>query len=258
MALVAAGKLANLGPLAFFGYLILGIGPGIVFFAFFIAPKSFLTLVALLSAFVWLSVLLFTSAIFRGFLPLPEQTASYAGLLIASVFIQELMRYVVWRMHKKTLETLDKMARVTNHRFSLLDKLYMALAWGFGHGSCHAIFFFMSMLPLTTGSGTYYQDACPQMSMFLIGALYSIAFGMILTSVMVLALDGYATRNYAHIVTAGLLHAGAALLTLGNMNRNGCIYVMPILLGSGMLCVVYVASMCWRRALACRPSLDDR
>ena len=40
--------LANLGPLAFFGYLILGIGPGAVFFAFFIAPKSFLTLVALL------------------------------------------------------------------------------------------------------------------------------------------------------------------------------------------------------------------
>lgn len=34
-------------PIAFFGYLILGMGPGTVFFLFFIAQKSFLVLLSL-------------------------------------------------------------------------------------------------------------------------------------------------------------------------------------------------------------------
>lgn len=50
-----------------------------------------------------------------------------------------------------TLNTLDGMARASGHRFGLLDKLYMAVAWGYGHGACHAVFFFLSLLPLTTG-----------------------------------------------------------------------------------------------------------
>ncbi len=108
------------------------------------------------------------------------------------------------------METLEAMARNTNHRFAMLDRLYMAVAWGYGHGACHAIFFFLSFLPLTTDDGTYYLDVCPQMSIFLIGALYSLAFGMILTSLMVIAFDGYMTSSPAHVAAVVFLHGAAA------------------------------------------------
>ena len=36
-----------MAALAFFGYLFLGIGPGVVFWLFFIAPKSFLVLLSI-------------------------------------------------------------------------------------------------------------------------------------------------------------------------------------------------------------------
>jgi hypothetical protein len=37
---------------------------------------------------------------FTGFYPITESKASYAGVLIASVIMQELARYGIWRIHK--------------------------------------------------------------------------------------------------------------------------------------------------------------
>lgn len=34
---------------------------------------------------------------------------------------------------------LETVARETERRFGLLDKLYIALAWGFGHAACHSV-----------------------------------------------------------------------------------------------------------------------
>lgn len=109
------------------------------------------------------------------------------------------------------MTTLEGISHSQGHRFSLLDKLYMGLAWGFGHGACHATFFFMSLLPLTTGSGTFYQAACPQFSMSLIGALYSLAFGMILTRWEVAAV---CVRGVAH---------GLACRRGGGEEGGGCV-----------------------------------
>jgi hypothetical protein len=69
---------------------------------------------------------------------------------------------------RRTLEALDGMASASGRRFSMLDKLYMAAAWGYGHAATHAVFFFLSMLSLTVSEGTYYRDSCPQMSIFLV------------------------------------------------------------------------------------------
>ena len=34
---------------------------------------------------------------------------------------------------------LEAVANESGHRFGLLDKLYIALAWGFGHSVCHSV-----------------------------------------------------------------------------------------------------------------------
>ena len=107
------------------------------------------------------------------------------------------------------------MSRESGQRFNTLDKLQVATAWGVGHAGCHVIFFFASLLPLTQGDGTYYTEHCPRMSIFLIDALYCIAFFMILTSAMVVFMDGCMTSKWLHIAFAPAVHTGAALLVGG-------------------------------------------
>lgn len=235
--------------ITFFAYFFLGIGPGVAFFIAFISQKSFLVLLSFFSAFIWLIVLLFTSAIFKGFLPVPETISSYAGVLIGSVFIQEVVRYGVWWMHKKGIAILEKVARVKGHRFGMLDKLYLALAWGYGQSVCHTVFFYLSFLPLTTGSGTLYLSTCTQMSFFLVGALYSIAFGMLLSSIMVIFFDGLHTHNWFHVAYAPAMHITASLMTLVNLTQGGCVIAMPVVLGLGAASMVYTGQLAWRKGI---------
>lgn len=51
-----------------------------------------------------------------------------------------------------------------------------------------------------------------QMSIFLAGALYSLAFGMILTSIMIIAFEGYVNKRWWHIIYAPAMHFLAALM----------------------------------------------
>ncbi len=61
----------------------------------------------------------------------------------------------------KTATVLEQQARQTGHRFHLVDKLYLAVGWGYGHGAAHVIFFFLVFLPITSGEGTWYaKRAC--------------------------------------------------------------------------------------------------
>lgn len=105
---------------------------------------------------------------------------------------------------------LDDMAVKNDSRFAVIDKLYLALAWGYGHGACHVLFFYLSLLPLAAGGGTFYSDVCPHMSFFLVGAISALAFSMILPSIMVVSLDGYSTGNWMHICYAPVMHLTAA------------------------------------------------
>lgn len=110
------------------------------------------------------------------------------------------------------MSVLEDVARGKGHRFVLLDKLYVSLAWGCGHAACHIIFFFVSFLSLTNGSGTYYLDTCPQMSIFLMAALYSLAFGMLLSAVTVINFEGFHSGNWLHVAIAPAAHFTASLL----------------------------------------------
>eukprot|EP00798_Chlamydomonas_sp_ICE-L_P008408 gene8408-18301_t len=131
----------------------------------------------------------------------------------------------------------------------MLDRMYLALGWGYGQGACHVVFLFASLLQLTSSSGTFYIDTCPDMSLFLVLALYSIAFGCLLPSLMVLYFEGCQSGNMFHMAAAPLLHFAAALLTVGNMTHNGCLWVMPVIIVIGVASVVYTGRLCWSKIL---------
>jgi anterior pharynx defective protein 1 len=82
------------------GYLLLGLGPGAAAYVGLVGRQSFVALLTLFSAFLWLAVMLVTSALLRGFAPLPRALGPYAGALLAAVAIEEAARYGVWRMHR--------------------------------------------------------------------------------------------------------------------------------------------------------------
>lgn len=113
---------------------------------------------------------------------------------------------------RKTINTIEGMAQTSGHRFNYLDRLYLALGWGYGHGACHVVFFFASLLPLTTGNGTYYTDTCPHMSIFLISALNSLGFGATLAALMVISMDGWLSRSPLLIAYAPVMHLLSGLV----------------------------------------------
>jgi anterior pharynx defective protein 1 len=147
---------------AFFGHALLGLGPGIAFFLAIIAPKSFVVLLSLFSAFLWLVVMLVTAALLRGFVPLAPTQAAHAGTLLAAVAVEELARYGVVRLHRRTVAELRRMSVSSGHTFTPVDELYLAVGWGYGQAAVHALIMFGSVLPLTAGHGTLYTTACPQ------------------------------------------------------------------------------------------------
>lgn len=234
-----------MAALTFFAYFFLGCGPSICFFLTFINPKAFLTLLTFFSCFFWLVILLLTSAIFYSSFPSTASVSSYAIILAISVFIQEICRLLVYFFHSKSVKLLEKQALAHNQRFNLIDKLYLAVAWGFGHSLCHSIFFFVSFLSLTTSNGTFYLDKCPQMSLFLVGSLYSISYGLILTSIAVISIQGFHTSNWFHIAYAPLVHMAASLITLLNLRQDGCIISMPVDLGIGVVSTIYATLLAW-------------
>lgn len=147
---------------AFFGHALLGLGPGAAFFCVIIAPKSFVVLLSLFSAFFWLVALLLTSALLRGFVPLADSQRAHAGALLAAVAIEEAARYGVWQLHKRTLALLHDMSTASGHTFTPVDELYLAVGWGYGQAVVHVLIMFGSLVPLTAGHGTLYAATCPQ------------------------------------------------------------------------------------------------
>lgn len=151
-----------LAAAAFFGHALLGLGPGLAFFLAIISPKSFVVLLSLFSAFLWLVVMLLTSALLRGFVPISATQPAYAGTLLAAVAVEELARYGVWHLHKRTLAVLHRMSESSGHTFTPVDELYLAVGWGYGQAAVHVLILFGSLLPLTAGHGTLYTATCPQ------------------------------------------------------------------------------------------------
>jgi anterior pharynx defective protein 1 len=186
------------------GYALVALGPGAAFWAIFIAPKSFVSLLAVFSSFFWLSVMLATTAALRLagaparlLFPLTASSssspaASYAPVLIAAVTAEELARaFVAAPMHERAVRELQSLAAVRGEALSALDRLFLAFAWGFGHAACHALFLYAYALPLASGPGTLYAPQCPQMSAFMTGALAALGGGSALAAAAVVGLEAW-------------------------------------------------------------------
>lgn len=124
-------------------------------------------------------------------------------------------------VRRRSCDVLGRMSRSSGHRFQAIDRLYLDLGWGYGHGAAHVVFFFVSLLPLTTGDGTWYNELCPEMNLFLVGALYSLGAGLSLPSLMVVGLEGWAQKKAWMVAFAPLMHLAMALTVSVYAQRAG-------------------------------------
>ncbi|KAF5826860.1 hypothetical protein DUNSADRAFT_1870 [Dunaliella salina] len=233
------------------GYGLIGIGPLVAFFVPLLANKSFVVLLTFLSAFYWLVVLSLTSAVFRAFLPFHPSPASYLGVLLVCVLVEELARLGIWRAHLSIIAFLEQHALRLGHVLRRLDRVYLAMG---------------------------YTDSCPAMNVFLAGALLTLGFNFLLIAVMVLALEGDADRRSSgglysavdpqlprqqpqqqqhrlqlqedlqggrgrQMGIAAAAHLVATLLMLLNFAHNGCLVTVPLLLVLGLGCAWYAAKV---------------
>jgi hypothetical protein len=198
-------------PTAALGYALLALGPGAAFWAVFIAPKSFVSLLTVFSSFFWLTALLATAAALRlAGAPVrlllaspwfssssstsPAAASAYAPILIAAVLAEELVArpLFVAPMHERSVLELKRLAASHGDApLSALDRVWLSLAWGFGHAACHGLFLYAYALPLAWGPGTMYAPQCPQMPVFLTGALASLGGGAALLAAAVVGLEAW-------------------------------------------------------------------
>uniref|UniRef100_A0A1D1YUQ2 Gamma-secretase subunit APH1-like n=1 Tax=Anthurium amnicola TaxID=1678845 RepID=A0A1D1YUQ2_9ARAE len=231
------------------GYALVALGPALSLFVAVVAKKPFLILTVLVSTLFWLISLILLSGAWKGFLPL-SSTAwwPYMILILTSVGVQEGMRILFWKLYKRLEDMLNDFAdRMSKPHLFLTDKMQIALAGGLGHGVAHAVFFCLSLLTPAFGPATFYVDRCSQMPFFLVSALIALGFVLIHTFSMVIAFNGYAEGRKADQMFVPAVHLVAAMLTLVNLSRGGCIIGLPLLGVAAALTLQYCWQMVWRR-----------
>uniref|UniRef100_A0A061RC53 Gamma-secretase subunit aph1-like n=1 Tax=Tetraselmis sp. GSL018 TaxID=582737 RepID=A0A061RC53_9CHLO len=229
-----------------FGSLLIGVGPGIAIYSSFVGRKSFLVLLSLASAFYWLLSLFLVACIFRGFVPLPLSVGPYAALLLVSVFAQEGLRLVLYWINRRVVSAVNRLAHTMDMpMLSELDEREISLSYGMGHGFSHSIFFFVSFLQLALGDGTYYAETCPGLSFFLVSALNSLAFLLLHSFGMVVSFDGMRRKQRYYAAFTPAVHLSAALLTLGNLSRGGCVVVAPLVMALSLTPAAVAARTSW-------------
>ena len=165
---------------SFFGYLLLSCGPPLVAGVPFFWHRSLLSLTVITSMFAWLLLLIVTSMLFRGFVPIKDEQGPYAGLLVFSVAVEEAFRIGLWWMHKQASVKLRELATTASVNYTEIDELALAYSIGWGHGAVHMMMQFLPFLPLTTEEATLYDKQCPSISLYTLACLSQLGiFGLL-------------------------------------------------------------------------------
>lgn len=82
------------------------------------------------------------------------------------------------------------------------------------------------------------QFRCPQASFFLSTSVSSLAMFFVLTCGTVVSFESFSEGNWRAASVPVVIHLAAALLTLGNLLRNGCVWVLPLQLALGAVSAV--------------------
>lgn len=226
------------------GSLLIIAGPLASVYCATVMSSSFTILYSIACMFYWLAVLFGMASVLVWFEPSPslltdEHTALFHSegsplmhnirILVVSMIFQEIGRYGSWLVHGAVVDVLGKRQ---GSPLVAKDILLLAITQGLSHAIVHAMVFSGSWIPLLMGGGTLYNQTCPQMSVFTVGAVSMLAISSIITLSTLHSHAAMAKYGaWSKRMSASGVHCLAACITLLNLIHGGCMVTVPLLCG---------------------------
>lgn len=206
------------------GCALIAFGPAIALFVLFVLPSAQLVVLMVGSSFFWLLSILFTSIVWYILVPLRTY---YWFIVPFAVLFQEVTRWAFYQLYTKAQKGFSARASTSIPVPQALDYFAASLAIGLGFGLTQGVVMYGSVLVDAYGPGTLFAPACSSISLFLLSAVFSLAFIIMHVLLSVLSFDAFkmTTRN-AFVLKVAIIfgaHLAISLLTLLNQQGGSCI-----------------------------------
>ncbi|GFG30483.1 hypothetical protein Cfor_08109 [Coptotermes formosanus] len=218
----------------FFGCTFLAFGPPLAMFAFTIAKDPIRIIILIASAFFWLLSFLISSLLW--FIVVPLRSKLAFGLVF-SVLLQELFRFLIYKLLRKAESGLKKVT--DNSEQITSNKHILAYVAGLGFGIISGAFSLVNVLADAVGPATMgLKDGSDLF--FLTSAATALCFILLHTFWSVIFFSGMDNRNYLHIAWVIGTHMMASCFTLLNQDEQYLASLLPgycIMVATG--CMAY-------------------
>lgn len=206
------------------GCALIAFGPALALFWMFIAPSAQLVVLMVGSSFFWLLSILLTSMLWYVLVPLRTH---YWFIVPFAVLLQEAMRWAFYKLYAKAQKAFTGGSSPNVAVPHALDYFSASLAIGLGFGFTHGVVMYGSVLASANGPGSLYAPACPSVSLFLLSAVFALAFITMHVLLSVLSFDAYKVTEWRpFLIKTGVMAGGhfvISLLTLLNQEGGSCV-----------------------------------
>ncbi|KRT78136.1 hypothetical protein AMK59_7235 [Oryctes borbonicus] len=206
----------------FFGCTFLAFGPPLAMFIFTVAHDPVRIIVLIAAAFFWLLSLILSSLWWYIFLPVTKELV--LGVIF-SVMFQEVFRYLIYKILRKTEDGLKK---ITDDTTQLIDNKHLsAYVSGLGFGIMSGSFAMVNVIADAVGPGTMGLKSGTEM-FFITSAATCLCFILLHTFWGVIffnALDNKCRIQLAYVILSHLL---VSCITLFNRYQVYAATLVPI------------------------------
>lgn len=194
----------------FFGCTFFAFGPPLAMFVFTIASDPVKIIILIAAAFFWLLSLLLSSLLWFIVVPLRNRLAFG---LVFSVLLQELFRYIIYRILRKAESGLRK---ITDDRSAVSEnKHILAYVSGLGFGIMSGAFSLVNVVADAVGPATMGLKQGSEM-FFITSAATTLCFILLHTFWSVVFFNGLDNKNILQILWVVGSHMFVSCLTLLN------------------------------------------
>uniref|UniRef100_A0A0K8TNE8 Putative conserved plasma membrane protein n=1 Tax=Tabanus bromius TaxID=304241 RepID=A0A0K8TNE8_TABBR len=205
----------------FFGCSLLAFGPPLSMFIITVVHDPIRVIILIAASFFWLLSLLLSSILWFAVVPLRQHLAFG---VVFSVIIQEVFRYIVYRILRKTEKGLQEVAensRVTE------NKHILAYVSGLGFGITSGLFALVNVLADSAGPATVGIKGIGSENFFITSAAQTLCMIILHTCWNIIFFNALDTSRYAHLSSVLLSHMFVSCLTLLNKQQMYVATLLP-------------------------------
>lgn len=195
-----------------------------------------LIVISIVAAFAWSIALTLSGTVYWMIPPLRDV---YPWLLFVAVFMQELMRLLMYELFRFMFKSGDGVQGFI--RPGIKNDALTGLSVGVGFGFMSVLVnFYSAVIDEFKDETAIYTDRCG-INFFVAASLYALSFSLLHIFLGIFVWPAYADRNMLYICGGFLMHLGLSEATLANRRAEGCRW--GIGLSYGLLLVVCIFTL---------------